>query len=1306
MSKCSVLRPFHMWMAIVSAGLLAFASGLNAQDSSRLATYDTSVGETTFALSLIAPEKSKAKADVIVLFDTSASQSGLYRQDSLEALSSFLKQLEETDRVKVMAVDIDPVSMSDGFVAGKSDKINAALKQLKNRVPLGSTDLVGAIESVANDFRADATAKNIIYFGDGVTKANLVDSGEYQNAVKALVKNKVSFSSFAIGPERDAAFLAALANQSGGNLFVDSDRLESSANGATFLVDTIHNAVVWPTDVQMTGNVKEIYPANVPPIRSDRDTILVGKFAKRGDLSIDLTGVSNNTKVKMAWKPKAEKANGDFAFLPQLIEDSKADKGLSMSTLGSAGLQESRRMILTAAESLSKMGEQAVRMGDTEAAKRLTNAALEKDPENINAETVKSLILQGNTISKGLILQEKEAFEEEGNALSEGDEGILRAQNEERARRNDRMVGEVEDTLGRAKDGIKTEPEIVADSLKVTLNMVENAADLDAGTRQDLKSRLVAMIKQANSAAVSKRSNDIITAQGKAAARERKRIIAEGMRKEERVKQLIEQFTALVNDDRGYEALEIIPQVEEDAPRAPITSTSSEYGKFKDNLSKVLEYRQKRWRGVWLTLWEAEKAGIPTPDEPPIVYPDPEFWQKITDDRAKYKAVDLLDPDGAEAQIQTKLGEKLNSEDFELLDTPLEDFVSDLREKYIPNVALDLGALDTLGVDPETNTLNATVKNISLKSALRSILKPLELTYIIKDEQLVITSIEEAQAHLVTKVYNVGDLVVPIFSGGGGIGGGGFGGGGGGFGGGGGGFGGGGGGFGGGGRGGGGFGGGGGGGLFAIPQEPKTESRKSLKLKKERTKGQMIKLEIPEGKTAGEVWNDHFANQKVNKADVAYTCRRMMNRKDFDSVIAIINGALRNNQGQDWMYQGLALALQANGAPKSEVERALMSALDINYSMNDTMKIAMYMSTIGLDKRALKLYQDVGKANPNRPEPFIFALESAQKLDDSEAILWAATGILSQPWPKEKDDIRNKALNIVRAKYRQLKETNQVEAIAQYASTLKDAMVRDCIIKVTWTGKADIDLQVQEPSGTICSLQNPRSTSGGLMLDDNFSSNTKDDNGYSEYYVCPKAFSGEYKLAINKVWGEVTTGKVIVEVYRNARSEKQTRERQRIKLDENGKAMVVFKLEDGRREKPLEEHEVEVIVKNQARMNQVLLGQRLVDSQSSLASQAYAASRGGNEEFLNRFRRRAAVGYRPEITVIPEGAFSSMTAVVSADRRYVRVSPQPFFSQIQQVFTFNFVSGEEGGGGLGGLGGGGGGGGGGLGGGGGGLGGF
>ncbi|MEZ6077422.1 MAG: hypothetical protein R3C56_17650 [Pirellulaceae bacterium] len=50
---------------------------------------------------------------------------------------------------------------------------------------------------------------------------------------------------------------------------------------------------------------------------------------------------------------------------------------------------------------------------------------------------------------------------------------------------------------------------------------------------------------------------------------------------------------------------------------------------------------------------------------------------------------------------------------------------------------------------------------------LRIILEPLELTYVIEDETLKITTKEDANDKPINRVYPVGDLVVPIMSGGG-----------------------------------------------------------------------------------------------------------------------------------------------------------------------------------------------------------------------------------------------------------------------------------------------------------------------------------------------------------------------------------------------------------------------------------------------------------------------------------------------------------------------------------------------------------
>ncbi len=52
-----------------------------------------------------------------------------------------------------------------------------------------------------------------------------------------------------------------------------------------------------------------------------------------------------------------------------------------------------------------------------------------------------------------------------------------------------------------------------------------------------------------------------------------------------------------------------------------------------------------------------------------------------------------------------------------------------------------------------------------------------------------------------------------------------------------------------------------------------------------------------------------------------------------------------------------------------------------------------------------------------------------------------------------------------------------------------------------------------------------------------------------------------------------------------------------------------------------------------------------------------------------------SVGFQPQITVLSEGVTMSVQAVISADRRYVRLTVVPSFTAITDVQTFSFVGG-------------------------------
>ncbi len=150
---------------------------------------------------------------------------------------------------------------------------------------------------------------------------------------------------------------------------------------------------------------------------------------------------------------------------------------------------------------------------------------------------------------------------------------------------------------------------------------------------------------------------------------------------------------------------------------------------------------------------------FPFPDEPPIVYPDPEIWQQLTLRRKdKYSSMDLAKRGTAEKKIQEALK---SPTELDFVEQPLENVIGYLKDYHKIEIQLDKKVLTEAGINSDT-PVTVNLKGISLRSALRLMLHDLGVTYMIQDEVLLITTPDEADTRLSTKVYPVADLVMPV----------------------------------------------------------------------------------------------------------------------------------------------------------------------------------------------------------------------------------------------------------------------------------------------------------------------------------------------------------------------------------------------------------------------------------------------------------------------------------------------------------------------------------------------------------------
>ncbi len=1330
-------------VVVASSAIVAAVRGAEAQQpTAELATFASEDGQTFFALSVMPPAAAAQPApprDIVILFDTSASQTGVYRDTALAALESCLAKLNPNDRVQLLAADLEAHPMTKEFLAAGSSELKAAVQSLRNETPLGSTDMENVLRTAASKFdQARPEGRVLFYMGDGLSSANLLGSDSFRSLVGELSQARIPVSSYAIGPQTDGRLLAALANQTGGNLYIaepmvaanDAEKItearameENARRGSTVgasLANWAHATVFWPANVTWPSELGQVYPKALLPLRSDRDTVAIGTAPAplATAIEIDAQFIAEGQPVDLHWTAAPNNGGESYAYLPQVVQLAKADDGLTLPSVGLAGLAETGRIAEAGVDGLTDLAERAIATGDVRAAQVAAQTVLARDPGNIKAKTVQRVVEKQQTEAKpvaqatapdlaapaptaavppqaaganptpaaapdkDLSLVRKPAVlppqaaggpEQElpspapaappavGSLTDQfaGQGALLDEVQQQRRVFGQMLRREVENTVIDARKTMSNDPDTAMQNLKLALQNVERAPGLTPDVRAQLADKLQTALREAQHSAVVKDELDAAHEEELAAARERHLLNDRLARDREKEKQLVDRFNALVDERRYDEALEVAGTIDEVDPVGvtPVVALVSSEFRRNDYLMQVT--RAARWTNFFDTLYEVEKSAVPFPDDPPIVYPAAPIWEELSNRRKdRWGAMDLKASGEAEKRIDKALRSPLNSTGLDFAQVPLNEVVSTLQVDYGIPIQIDTPALDEIGVNTD-EPVTVQLNNVSLRSALRLMLKNLQLTYIIQDEVLMITTPQQAETNLVTKVYPVADLVLPIdasllggagggLGGGGGIGGGG----GGGLGGGGGGFGGGGG---GGGFGGGGGGFGGGGGQFSVLDdagEAKTATPAKTEAPTKASAAQPVAANQPaksaasgkQAKPAGaiaidssnspdEFWNAYFARQRADAASVRETVRQLMGKKQLDQVIALIHAALRNGQPQPWMYESLGIALELKGSSKTEIERAVMSAADFSTSADELMYIAQYLSRLGLDRRAMLVYQQVTKIEPLRSEAYALGLRSAKQIDDIGGIRWATVGILSQAWPENMAEIELTASRVAKATLERLASEGHNAEREAFLKELQEAVVRDCVVRVSWTGDADIDVSVEEPAGTICSVSEPRTAGGGVKLGDTYSVEGKPNEGSSEVYVCPKGFAGTYRVHIHRVWGEVAAGKVTVDVYTHLRSGDMQHERQQLEIGDKD-AMVVFDLNHGRRAEPIEMVQLAGAVKRQETLSRSVLAQR-IDSGSD---PTVAPDRPFNP-FTGRgaFPGGGAVGFQPIVQQLLEG---------------------------------------------------------------------
>jgi general secretion pathway protein D len=149
-----------------------------------------------------------------------------------------------------------------------------------------------------------------------------------------------------------------------------------------------------------------------------------------------------------------------------------------------------------------------------------------------------------------------------------------------------------------------------------------------------------------------------------------------------------------------------------------------------------------------------------TPFTGPIEFPETRNWQDLTKNRSQRLAEGRSRASPAELAIHRKLDTRVKTV---YRDQPLAVVLDSLAKQAGVPIHLDMVGLEQEAVASDTPvTLSLDGQQISLKSALKLLLEPLHLRFIVQDEVLKVTSPRAVKGVYYSVTYQVGDLVKPI----------------------------------------------------------------------------------------------------------------------------------------------------------------------------------------------------------------------------------------------------------------------------------------------------------------------------------------------------------------------------------------------------------------------------------------------------------------------------------------------------------------------------------------------------------------
>ncbi|WP_406699819.1 type II secretory pathway, component PulD [Singulisphaera sp. Ch08] len=236
----------------------------------------------------------------------------------------------------------------------------------------------------------------------------------------------------------------------------------------------------------------------------------------------------------------------------------------------------------------------------------------------------------------------------------------------------------------------------------------------------------------------------------------RLRIFEAEKAKKTRMEELMSKATTAMAEGRYQEANKFATMAQEIDPNEVSATILAWKANVQRHYKKDLENKAAKEDAALDTLQMVDTAAIADPEVQLNGIKYAENFKDLTADRLRMNARLEIKKDAKTVYIESKLKENVS---LNMESQPLSEAVAFLANYTGLNIVLDQKALADVDITTAT-PISLVVSDVQLKNALKLMLSPLGLNYKVENEVLMITSPQTSMSSTYPKTYYVGDLVI------------------------------------------------------------------------------------------------------------------------------------------------------------------------------------------------------------------------------------------------------------------------------------------------------------------------------------------------------------------------------------------------------------------------------------------------------------------------------------------------------------------------------------------------------------------